>query len=613
MAILRVLTVILPVLFLVAADLLRHTVLLQQLHTLPGFLATYGAVAVATAAFSWGVFRAITKLQRQLVEQNERLATLNRVAAVLAENMDLQQLLEVALDSVLATMRVEMGLICLLDQEHEELASVCQRGLSAAMIQRVRRQKLADAPAGAQAVRTGRPVIRERIFEDPHVSELAKQEGIRSSVSVPLQVQGEVTGVLAIVSRHERHFLPAEIEILTNLGHQLGLAIRNSVLYEETQRTNAELTTLLAVGKAATSSLHLHEMLSRALDTLVEVTAVEAAEVWITEGSEVVLQMHRGACAGAFLERSRFAVGEGFPGIVAATRTPLITHTLSQDPRFLRQEVKDAGFQTFGVWPLLHGEKLFGVLAVAARAPEALHRARELRLMEGLTEHLAIAIENALLHQQVQDAAIVEERERIAREMHDSLGQVLGYINTQILALRQLLRRDAKASALEHLGEMQEAVQQLYADVREGILGLRSSAGKADGLVRALEGYLERYRSMVEFQVVLEVSPEATAVRLPPASEVQLVRIIQEALSNVRKHAGATRATVRLVVANGLHVSVADDGSGFDLSARFSTGWPRFGLQTMRERAEAVGGHFAVESAPGQGTRVIVTLPVASE
>ena len=121
---------------------------------------------------------------------------------------------------------------------------------------------------------------------------------------------------------------------------------------------------------------------------------------------------------------------------------------------------------------------------------------------------------------------------------------------------------------------------------------------------------MERYRSMAGFQIVLEVSPEVEEVRLPSAAEIQVMRIIQEALSNVRKHAKATQVVVKVSrTGDELRIEVSDNGSGFDPATRLSTGWPRFGLQTMRERAEAVGGAFSVQSAPGRGTKVMVILP----
>jgi signal transduction histidine kinase len=110
----------------------------------------------------------------------------------------------------------------------------------------------------------------------------------------------------------------------------------------------------------------------------------------------------------------------------------------------------------------------------------------------------------------------------------------------------------------------------------------------------------------------LSADDHVETVELPPEVEIQLVRIVQEALANVRKHARAAHATVRLSLDDGvLAIEVADDGQGFDPSLEERTGWPRFGLQTMRERAQALGGRFELESKSGAGTRVRVTLPVA--
>ncbi|MBI2887646.1 MAG: GAF domain-containing protein [Chloroflexi bacterium] len=614
LALLRVFAVVVPLLFLLTVDFLRHTVLIATLHTPFGFIGTYGLTAAGVAAFSWWVFGRIEQLERQLVDQNTMLHTLNQVSAATAEYTVLQQLMEGALDNVLRTMQVECGVICVLDAENEELASACHRGFSDALAQRLKRAKLADDPVGATVVRTGKPVVMERLFEDPRVSEQAKKEGIQSALSVPLRAQGEVTGVLAIATSKQRSFPSADVEILTNLGSQLGMALRNSALYERAQRSNQELATLLAVGEASTASLELDALLTHALDTVLKLTGVEAAEVWLIAGPEVVMQLHRGADFKAFAERTRFRLGEGFPGAVAQTGQPLSTHRLSEETLFLRQEVKQAGFQTFCAWPLVRQGKVLGVLAVAARAAEALSRPSEQRVLADVAKQLAMAIENAQLYRQVQDAAVVEERERIAREMHDGLAQVLGYMNTQVLTLKKLLTDDSNGRVLEQLTQMQQVVQQLYADVREGILGLRSSPRDTKGLSSAVAEYIARFESMAGFRITLEYPPELEPLQLKHAHEIQLMRVVQEALSNTRKHANARRAAIKIDKAGrDLLVTIADDGVGFDPSQVPARGWPRFGLQTMRERVEAIGGKLAISSAPGQGTRVEVKLPLYQE
>jgi len=159
---------------------------------------------------------------------------------------------------------------------------------------------------------------------------------------------------------------------------------------------------------------------------------------------------------------------------------------------------------------------------------------------------------------------------------------------------------------------MQGVARDLYGDVREGILGLRTGPG--DGLAAALRGYLDRYAEMSGLRVAFDVEPEAADARPAPAAEVQLMRVVQEALSNVRKHARARSVSVRFAREGGcLSVEIRDDGRGFDPTVRPSTGWPHFGLQTMRERAESVGGTLAVETTRGRGTRVTARVPVERE
>ncbi len=614
LAVLRALTVVLPLIFLITVDFLRHTLLSGILHNPIGFLGTYGLTVAGVAVFSWWVFGRIGRLERQLVEQNTMLATLNQVAAASGEYTALQQLLENALDNVLRTMNIECGVICILDADNEELTSACYRGFSPALAQRIKRAKLADDPVGAKVVRTGKPVVMERLFDDPRVSEQAKKEGIQSALSVPLRAQGEVTGVLAIATSQLRTFSASEIQILTNLGSQLGMALRNSALFERAQRTNRELATLLSVTEAASASLELDELLTRVVDTVLKLTGVDATEVWLVDGQDVVLKVHRGDPDEAFLGITRFPMGVGIPGIVAQTGNPFATHNLTEDPLFLRQEVKDAGFQTFCAWPLAHQGRVLGVLAVAAHSPDAFSRSTEVSVLEGVSEQLAVAIVNAQLYRQVQDVAVVEERERIARELHDGLAQILGYINTQVLTLRKLLHDSSSEKAMAQLADMQTAVQQLYADVREGILGLRSSPGTAEGLTHALEDYVVRLESMADFRVSLEIAPDLASLKLAHAQEIQLMRVIQEALSNTRKHAKASHVSISIDRAkDALLIVIRDDGIGFDTTRRPTSGWPRFGLQTMHERTEAIGGELAIESAPGRGTTVAVKLPLRRE
>lgn len=221
----------------------------------------------------------------------------------------------------------------------------------------------------------------------------------------------------------------------------------------------------------------------------------------------------------------------------------------------------------------------------------------------------AVAIENAHLHQQVRVMAITEERARIAREMHDSLAQVLGYVNTKVQATSVLLENGRVDDAVRNLHQMGAAARSAYADVREGILSLRTSLQEDRSLVDTLREYLNLWEEQSGVHAELRAD-EIPGNALSDLAEVQLLRIVQEALSNVRKHASASKVEVGLHVSDGKFVTtVADDGQGIAATTRPTFGVPQFGMSTMRERTEALGGTIEIKSQPHQGTTVIVRLP----
>lgn len=203
-----------------------------------------------------------------------------------------------------------------------------------------------------------------------------------------------------------------------------------------------------------------------------------------------------------------------------------------------------------------------------------------------------------------RNAALLE-RERIARELHDSLAQVLGvtHLKLHALAERPAVANDEKShrDTLELAGLCHDA----YDDVREAIMGLRE-ATRSD---RSLREHLTDYTAAFSRTSDIPTSFAADGdVRLTPDAEVQLLRVVQEALTNVRKHSAAEHATVQLT--SGEHqvrVIVADDGHGFDPACTRAEG---FGLTSMRDRAESVAGELVIDSEPGRGTRIVATFPI---
>jgi signal transduction histidine kinase len=252
------------------------------------------------------------------------------------------------------------------------------------------------------------------------------------------------------------------------------------------------------------------------------------------------------------------------------------------------------------------GEELMGELRVVRWNPRDLS-AIEAELLEGLAAQAAVAIERARLVAELRSLATLQERERIAREMHDGLAQSLGVLLIRLKLAEKLV--DAQPATSDALREMTQLVMETYADVRQSIFGLRTNVGRALGLVATLTEYLHEFGAQNGVDVQLEVAG-GVPLQLSPASEVQAIRIIQEALSNVRKHAGARRAWVRLRPdGRYLQMVIEDYGSGWDAAVAPVDGRVHFGLDTMRERAEGIGGSLQVDSAPGRGTRVTAVLP----
>lgn len=232
---------------------------------------------------------------------------------------------------------------------------------------------------------------------------------------------------------------------------------------------------------------------------------------------------------------------------------------------------------------------------------------RDDRLVKMFALQAAIAIENARLHQEVQRVAVVEERERIAREIHDGLAQLLGYINTKAQAVRELMASGKYELAGRQVGQLAEAAQELQGDMRDEIAGLRTATELPRGLIPALREQVQRFRDRSGLTLRLEVPVQRSTLSWGPFVDAELLRIIGEALTNIRKHAEAQQAWVRIRDVDGqVLLAVEDDGRGFESDRRSGE---TYGLRTMAERAAAIGASLDVESTPGRGSRVVVRMP----
>ena len=227
--------------------------------------------------------------------------------------------------------------------------------------------------------------------------------------------------------------------------------------------------------------------------------------------------------------------------------------------------------------PLQRAGETIGLLMVGSRRERGFE-VDEVETLSSLANQAAIAIENARLQARLRELAVDAERERIAREMHDGLAQVLGYVNTKSQAIEELLVAGRTTEARGLLAELAAAARSIYVDVREAILGLRSPVPPGVGLVASVEDYAARFADASKIAVRVDASAAARRLDLAPDVEAQVFRIVQEALTNVRKHSGAGRAEVSFTVGDGrLEVVIVDDGHGIAHARRTRATGPTTG------------------------------------
>jgi two-component system, NarL family, nitrate/nitrite sensor histidine kinase NarX len=252
--------------------------------------------------------------------------------------------------------------------------------------------------------------------------------------------------------------------------------------------------------------------------------------------------------------------------------------------------------------PLYSGQRELGQLTLRRREETAVSPEQR-QFITCLANQLGVAVANAHFQEEIERLAILEERGRIARELHDSLAQTLSWLHLKMDMLTQTIEAGDISQTRREAQDAREVVDQACFEVRESIDGLRIQPEA--GLDAAVASYVHEFSRRSGLPVALTIEPDC---QLTPLVEIEALRILQEGLTNAYKHARASRLEVALRRRNGhVELKVSDDGRGFD--PQTLTGDGHYGLRIMRERAERVAGSFQVEAAPGAGATLIARLP----
>jgi len=352
------------------------------------------------------------------------------------------------------------------------------------------------------------------------------------------------------------------------------------------------------------------ETLSRGfLVRLKEATGAKAGAVrlYSTVSEELFLNVQEGLSQEFESREAALRCGECICGEVMIQGSPAVLDTRQPPPGMTLRNCIREGFTTASAFTISHNKRTLGVFNLYFDQPRPFDKT-EVQLLETLGQHLGVAVENQRLNSREKELAVSEERNLLAQELHDSIAQGLAFLNIQVQLLEDSLKKGKTEEVWATTRQLREGIQESYDDVRELLVHFRTRVQHADldaAIFAALEKFEAQTGIVTEFERVGSGAPNL------PEDEIQILYIVQESLSNIRKHAGAQSVKVRVERSlKLLRVVVSDDGVGFDPATNPAVASERHvGLKIIRERAHRIGGECAVDSMPGHGTTVTLSVP----
>ena len=511
-----------------------------------------------------------------------QLAALNQTSSVVSQSLELSQILNSCVDNIINVMSVDAALIFLLDEEAGHLTLAAHQGVSEAFVGSVGRIKMGEGLNGAVA-QTGEPMLVKDASKDARVTKIvAREENMRSQLIAPGKSKGKVMGTICVGVRGQREFRRDEVELLTAIGNQLGVAVDNARLYEQEREVAEQL-------RASEERYRL--LFENAHDA-----------IWVHDLEQNIIAANRSfvRLTGYALEelrgiRAGDLIAEGCTESLGDIEDPALRGEaigrLSQ-VTMIQKDRSEAAVQ-LSTSPVFSDGQLVAFQHVARDVTQ------EKRMQENLRFYLGQLTK-----------AQEEERKRIARELHDDTIQALIVLSRQLDGIASTgkgLAGDKRLlleNLLQQTDNIMEGLRRLSQDLRPPTL-------ERLGLVPAVKSLA----SDVEKRsgIPAEVEVRGAERRLPAEVELLLFRVTQEALRNVERHSEARKAKVVLGFQEGrTRITIKDDGKGFhppemmgDLAKD-----GRLGLVGMQERVGLLGGSLKVESGRGQGTTVVIEAPM---
>jgi signal transduction histidine kinase len=518
-----------------------------------------------------------------------RLKMINNVTTALTQSFDVDKTLNDILDTVIQVLGMELGAVYLLGNEGQSLTLVAHRDLPPEVV---------ACPDGLKSSRM-----------------LARHEDLHCKLAGPLRAKGEVNGLLFVGARTACPLLRQEVELLNTICNIIGTFVENVRLYQERLRDLQIERSLAQVAEEVTSELELDRVLPKIMEIAVDIVETDGGVIALLDEARNMVTYPYLHHLPAELASVAVTRSEGVSAEVMSTGEPTVVDDYKTYPRALDAFVQ-AGLKSIATAPIVSGDRVFGALSVLTiDAPKGFSE-RDVAILKAIGRQAGIAIENAYLYENLRfyarriTLAQENERKRIARELHDDTIQSLIALTRHMEALttsEEILPESAAARIrllqLE-TGDMIRRVRRFSQDLRPSILddlGLLPTLEELTGDLNHEDGLQAEFR--------LKGEPR----RLSSEVELTLFRIAQEALNNVRKHAQAMKVVTTVELSDSsVKLTVQDNGQGFKPPTLTDHPGSSIGLGLigMHERARLLGGTLVVDSVPGQGTQIIVNVPV---
>ncbi len=460
------------------------------------------------------------------------------------------------------------------------------------------RTKIGESGVSGWAAAEGRTIVVPDVSDEPRFCWAWADHGIRSAILIPLQGRDRLVGMLECDSDRPDDFPPQDVVLLEALASQLAIVIENARLMQAERERSRRLATVTEIARKVTSILDLNELLHETTDLLASRFGYRSVGIMLRDHEDddwlVMAAGNDGVEHVPNGERQH--VSTGMCGRAVKTGLTQLSNDVTSNPHF----VQGPGMRTRAELdvPLKVGGRVLGVLGIESEQPDAFAE-DEVPFVETLADQIAVAIENARLVERARELAASEERNRLAREIHDSLAQSLIAVSMELDSIQQRAVVDpTRVAGL--IGHARDLAHRAVEEARHAIWRLRPASLERQSLPEALAeevASLEQGGAVEQSECTVQGDPRP----LSPEVEAAVFRIAQEALSNVRKHARARRA--RVVLAYGerwVRLLVEDDGRGFETAPRSANGY--------ETSPRSAGGYEAVtdsSSTDGRAAEVV--------